>query len=48
MLTSSYLYILDINPLSDTSFAKSLLLFSRLNFRFVDGFLHCAKAYVFD
>lgn len=33
MLTwTSYLYTLNINPLSDTSFAKSLLLFNRFHF----------------
>ena len=47
------LYILDINPLLDISFAKTLLPSSRhckylLPFCFVDGFLHCTKVFLFD
>ena len=42
------LYILDTNPLSDMSFAKYLLPFSRLPFILIDGSLCCAEAFYFD
>ena len=40
--------ILDINPLSITSFCKYFLPFSRLSFHFPDGFLCYAKSFKFD
>ena len=41
----SSLYILDINPLLDLSFANIFSL--SVGFGFVDGFLHGAKAFFF-
>ena len=43
----SYLYILDINTLSVASCANIFSHICRLSFRFVYGFLRCAKAYKF-
>ena len=42
-----FLYILDINPLSNVSFVD-IPPFSRLSFHFVDGFLQWAKPFYFD
>ena len=44
----SYLYILEINPLSVASFANIFLPFCRLSFCFVYGLLCCAKAFKFN
>ena len=43
----SYFEILNINPLSDVSL-MNVLPFSGLSFHFVDGFLCCAKPFLFD
>ena len=48
MFSYMNLYILAINPLSDMSFEKYLLLPCRFSFHFVYGFFHCAKAFYFD
>ena len=42
----SSLYILDLNPLSDVSFCRYLLPFSRVPFCFVDCFLCSSKAFL--
>ena len=44
----SCLYILEIKPLFGGIVCKYFLPICRLSFRFVDGFLCCAKAYKFD
>ena len=43
----SCLYIFDINPLLDISFAN-IFSFCGLSFCFGDGFLHCAEALKFN
>ena len=45
---TSHLCILEINPLLVRSFANIFFPFLRLSFRFVDGFLCCAKSFKFD
>ena len=44
----SCLYILEINPLSGYFICKYIFLFCGLPFRFVYGFLCCAKAFKFN
>ena len=41
----SCLYILEIKPLSITSFADIFIPFPRLSFNFVYSFLYCTKTY---
>ena len=44
----SYLYILEIKPLSIESFTKIFLPLCGLSFRFFKGFLCCAEAFEFN